>query len=281
MKMAVIQEDKCCRVVYRMDGDDGNWMLTSNSVGGLRLPDDFPKAFSLSPQHLREYVQRHRANYQICRSMFLRASGFSGRVFCDAQGWSHYHEQNDELGDLNTVFYLGRMPKQSSQVYEELQRQAQDPDSSFSFALDFHRMPFQEKVACLFGFSSFEEYRSAQKELDSVLRWVLQLRPWTDQEPLCWNLATRPGSQQAQWLDTTNIPYLKKWQDVLRRFGPLQPQLSNASLRHFYEGHSSLSQVVVEPPTAHEQLEAHLQLREWTQTHLPRKVCGQLERLES
>ena len=277
MRMAVIQEDKCCRIVYRMDGDDGNWMLTSYSVGGLRLPDKFPNAFSLSPQHLSEYVQRHRANYQICRSMFVRASGFSGRVFCDAQGWSHYHEQ----GDLNTVFYLGQMPKQSSQVYEELQRQAQDPDSSFSFALVFHRMPIEEKLACLFGFSSFEEYRSAQKELNSVLRWVLQVRPWTDQEPLCWSIATRPGSRQEGSLDITNIPYLRKWQDVLRRFGPLQPQLSVATLRHFSEGHSSLAQVVVEPPTAHEQLEAHLQLREWMQTHLSRKVRGQLERLES
>jgi len=284
----IAEEGRSRYVVFRLDGDDGSW-----AVGGdwsLETPYFLPAyhgaMYEPSHRFLRQGVQAGRGKERICRVMFAHEGETSWR-FCVAPSGAGTCQILQGSGEFApyTPFFLGRETRDwsSSQTREYLAGEGHATASPLSFAQRFHLTSNAKKLCQLFGFNTEEEFARAQGELNALARFVLQREAslWLRYESLLWSLQTRLGNS----LQTKANPYsyeappsyLHRWADALLHFGPLQPQADNLTLEHFEGISPPLFRVSVDAPTAHEQIEAHLALREWASGHLPPDVRAELE----
>lgn len=281
-------EKRYRRIVCRVDGDDGSWTVAGG--GRLHLPFFAPAfhgaSYNPSPWFLLQGVEAARSTGRLCRVMFAREGERVWRSCVAPSGMGACQiGQDKQLTAPFTHFFLARETQEwsSSQTHEHLTNEAHNPDSSLSFALRFHLAPHVEKMRQLFGFATHAMFVRAQSELDGLARYVLRREAslWPSHEPLLWSLRMKLGNdlqgRGRSYPYESLPPSLGWWENTLRRFGPLQPQTSNVTLEQFWSSPLALTKVLVDAPSAHEQIEAHLALREWASGHLPPDVRAEME----
>ena len=269
------------RVAFRAEDDDGSWTLTDKS--SLFAPLFRHERYEPSPSILRGTTLAARDANEVCRLFFWRQKRGLWRASLSpfSVGLCQKRQRTQKFSPA-TAFSFERAVRElpSSQTLELLRGEADNSASAVGFALRFHQMSGDERLATALGFPDVAHFKTAQREAENVLRYVLQTskKMWKNRSEVLWRLTTRYVAENRRGL--ANVNRLRKWEEALLEYGPLRPHSTSLTLDHYWKTTDVLAQVMVQAPTFHEQLEARLELRAWARAHLPPDVCAELERLE-
>jgi len=260
------------RLAFRIGQDNGSW----TAAQGIEPSASFAEVVGcvLSAIEKEAYIR-----------LFHVSSDLEAvRVAPDGIGyWRGWH-------DLESPFSVGRRisKMKSSQTRNWVEKLLAQPSSDVAFAREFSRCDGFKKRRQIFGFASEDEQRIAESELEALCCQVLQAHIVLGDGAtnIHWNLiASHPRSPACFWHFREDggtfgrSPRLDDWAKILEQFGPLHPNTKHLCLREWFSKPSVLAEGQLSAPTAHEQIEAHLALRQWAQSHLPPDVRAELEEL--
>lgn len=165
-----------------------------------------------------------------------------------------------------------RLSPQNTEAYNQLRSAWQDTSSDARFAWEWSGLSKSEKILRLTGVPPASGERArVEKEMRRIMRLILiNYEMWGPDEQ--WGLYFELGSRSHIWHEDgrleKNDQHLHKWNRLLQRY--LMPHLRYDWLEKHrcvedqwpFQAHSAVVEIE-HPPTAHEQLEAKLELRDW------------------
>ncbi len=290
------------RLVLRFAHDDGSWTVevppTSAShrdwVFYTKLAGRALQPIHFTRPDVRANIDKAlRWNY-LCRVVCLRQRHLTWRVavWNDGRGTLLPFESGSHTRLAPPVPFLlplhGEIEK-ASRLRLFVEHHWAETGSDISFSRRWTRFESAKRWAHLFGFESWKQFNVQQELVSRLARAALWNEPvlWNKQSEIAWlvpissNQEVRLQGQAGRVEQIQPSFRLSRWAEIFREFGPLQPDTSFECLRHFQATTDGwLISHVAPAPTAHEQLEARLELRAWAKSHLPPDVQMELKRLE-
>ena len=168
---------------------------------------------------------------------------------------------------------LAALQKPATTWLDWSREELKNPDSPLGFARAWAGLEWEEQKARLSGLTAENE-----REYRTGVRRVLwaQRELWAQNEPVEWYLNPNGGVNLYVFDETEDFqtpPRVENWakllfQSYVRALTPEQI-VAHVVLKEAQAYQDHILEFETDPPTAHEQLEAHLELREWIQTHFP------------
>lgn len=263
----------------------GNWVvcdrhnLTPTELVGMNL----------SAESKQILLSWNRQDYALGRLFYLRRKGKRslGRVILGEDGfgaWLNNHLSGHEEMQFDFTLDAAVFRDNRMGIAEWLEQERADFNSDLSFAGRWKRTNRDEEREELV-------YGQHLVELERAMRWALmyQLLVWEEDDDWTWNLATphkypafdlrlwqgnlSAGSSDARWFSEEELseksPLLSKLNRfVIENYFPeitAPVRAKHRSVRMVLEERGFSLEVTVGEPTAHERIEAALQLRAWLQ----------------
>ena len=262
------------RLAFRVGEDDGSWTATER----MELVAPF--------EEVAQCVV-----YALDKEAYVRLFHIGSEreaVRVEPNGIGHWRGWRE----LESPFSLGRRisKMKSSQTRNWIEKLLAQSSSDIAFAREFSRCDGFERRRLIFGFASEDEQRIAESELEALCCYALRayMVLLSGTSPIQWDLAaSHPRSPASFWhfCEVGGVfgrsEGLDEWAKILEQFGPLQPDTKHLCLREWFFKSPMLAQGQLDAPTAHEQIEAHLALRDWASGHLPPDVRAELEEFAS
>lgn len=247
-------------------GDDGSWDVVM--YGKPWEPPEIPGS------RLRKAVKKKTVRREFYIGSDLLRIRPNGTGY-----WYQDHE-------VMSSFHLGRSIVEftSSQTYELILGLLAKPSSDVAYALRFKRMSYEEKKNRVFDVATSDELARLQGELSALCHLVLYSDEaiWHGKADLRWSLIASEARREAHFFsgwwphNELESKRLNSWAKVLERFGPVHPKIKRLCVREEFRTSSCLIWDKLPAPSAHEQLEARLELEEWGHQNLPAAMWPEL-----
>ncbi len=254
-------------IVFRQGDDDGSWAVNC-----------------LSNQSVEGCIS--------CISSVLRNGKFMRKFWIGAEQIKIFPNGNGGWGDGYLTegfshFSMGRSIAKlsSSQTYQRFQALLARRTSDVAWAQRFSQSSENQKWCRVFGLASEEELSVARAEMERLCQLVLYANKamWRRKTSVEWEFRASTGELSASFF-IDGLPQRKsyssatflKWVRAIERLGPLRPRLAHLCLRRYFERHRIVAGGRLVVPSSDEQLEARLELKAWSQAHLPPDVLAEM-----
>lgn len=265
-------------LVVRRQGDDENWNFVVGVERGTILN-------SRSPD-LADAVRLALEQRRIGRIFILDDAGEIATqnpqwlLFLSVGGsgsWTSLHDLDDAFSIpfrwADKTSGENWLRKPANQWLDWAREELKNPDSPLGFARLWAPLNYYEQTARLSGLTAqnLAHYKAGVRRI----LWT-QRELWAANEPVEWYLQHDGSVNLVVFDEDENFqtpPRVEKWAKWLFEtyVRPLTPEQIAAHIvlkeARAYQDH--IVEFETDPPTAHEQLEAHLELRDWLQTHYP------------
>lgn len=264
------------QIVFRPEGEEGSWSmpwLTQRMVRG----------------RTRAYVV-----HRLKRGDFVRQFRFDEeRMRISPCGVGYWHSDPPGVPSDSWGFCLGKCiaGQTSSQTYDWVARLLARPASDVSFARRFYRASESKKWMQLWGLNNEEELSTVHAQLEDLCVRVLYAHAdlWKWESQIDWMLINSLPEKETTfqifhsshetWPESLSAR-LNAWAEVTKRFGLPTFRVHRVCLEQFATQRTLLAKGHLTAPSAHQHLEARLQLREWMCQHVPSREWAELERFE-
>jgi hypothetical protein len=270
-------------LAFRIEGEDASWTLGLNNGGGTHR---FHGAFAPSGPHIELRFEAAIKRDYLCRQFAFLDDEIPNCVWTATisnAGYRYWTQKIDEKvvnGSTRFKFLVGDFSiTQVKSWCSHLEAELENPNSDASFARQFFLLGPSPRRVRLLGLGTGNEFE-VFKPLHSLWHLValsqenkLIIPNMSNYKGCVSNLEVRGKKgiddfQEAQIYVAPKERRLQFWAEILVHYGPVRVD---------YKVHTLIEGI----PTAHERLEAKLQLLEWAKAHLPPEKYAEVEAMET